>query len=227
MSSDGKTVTRSVYVIVLRKDCRRRSPPKATKKRPTRTRKMLHQGRAARPIRTKDKDKKADPDKRRAPKGKTSDKDKDKEKDQSRSASISTTSASAFWLFPSRRNNYIDCLAGKTGELFCRRISPAALTQRAAQLIFSKFDLSQAQSRTAHRRRADRFRSLRTAKSILYQQGTTGSSRPPRHPQNPAKARSSSTIWKCGSSRAPNGRRCFMKSGASSAISSTTRIITA
>ena len=70
------------------------------------------------------------------------------------------------------------------------------------------------------------LRCQQTGRKCCTNKGRDGLSLRRRRRPNLAKARSSSTRWKSGSSPAPNGSRCTTKSGASSAISSTTRIIT-
>ena len=147
MSTDGKTVTRSVYVVVLRKDLPSPLAPEsdeeksATDKKDADSSKDAGKDAAKSEPDKKDSDKKPDQDA-------DSDKGKDKDKDkQPVKVTIDFDNVSQRILaLPLPPRNYVALFPGKTGELFTLELPPASDTPGPPSFVLSKFDLSKRKS---------------------------------------------------------------------------------
>ena len=135
MSTDGKAVTRSVYVIVLRKDLPSPLAPESDEEKAEGDKKDAPSSADAAKGDQDKKDKKKDQDK---------DKDKDKEPVK---VSIDFDNISQRILaLPIPAKDYAALFAGKTGELLIVELPPAPDSDGPPMLVLSKFDLSKLKS---------------------------------------------------------------------------------
>jgi tricorn protease len=139
MSTDGKQVTRNVYVIVLRKDLPSPLAPESDEEKSDAEKKDAD---ASQDVSKDDhdqgdKDKKKDEDK-------DENKEKNKEKDkQPVKMSIDFENISQRILaLPLPAKNYVALAPGKAGELFVAELPPAPDSEGSPSLVLSKFDLS-------------------------------------------------------------------------------------
>ena len=169
MSTDGKAVTRSVYVVVLRKDLPSPLAPESDEEKADADAKKSDGSDGAKD----DKDKKKDSDKA---KDKDSDKDRDKDKAKDKDkepvkVTIDFDNISQRILaLPLPPKDYVGLAAGKAGELFVAELPPAPDSQGPPAITVSKFDLS--------KRKTDQlvagiqnFAVSFNGEKILYQQG--------------------------------------------------------
>ncbi len=165
MSSDGKEVTRSVYLIVLGKDLASPLAPESDdEKGDTDTKKSDSTDGAK-----DDKDKKKDSDKEKSKDG-DKDKGKDKDKEPVKVVIDFDNISQRILALPLPPKNYVGLAAGKAGELFVAEIPPAPDSQGPPAITVSKFDLS--------KRKTDQivagvqnFAISFNGEKILYQQG--------------------------------------------------------
>jgi tricorn protease len=161
MSSDGKEVTRNVYVIVLRKDLPSPLAPESDEEKTD-----------------ADAKKKDDADKPKDEKStKDSDKDKDKSKEPVKVAIDFDNISQRILALPLPPKDYAAVVAGKTGELFVADLPAGADPQAPPSMTVSKFDLS--------KRKTDQivagvqnFAISFNGEKILYQQGENWSIAP-------------------------------------------------
>ncbi|MGA8677076.1 MAG: PDZ domain-containing protein [Candidatus Acidiferrales bacterium] len=138
MSSDGKQVTRNVYVIVLRKDLPSPLAPESDEEKTDSDKKDTDNSKDASKD-DSDKDNKKDADK---------DKDKDKSKDKEKSkepvkVSIDFDNISQRILaLPLPAKDYVGLFAGKAGEFLILELPPAPDSEGPPSLVFSRFDLA-------------------------------------------------------------------------------------
>ena len=216
MSSDGKEVTCNVYLIVLRKDLPSPLAPESDEEKPATDKKLpLVPKTLPNPIRTK-RTTTRNRIRTRTPK-------KLRTRSQSRSPSTSTTSASAS--SPSRipPKNYVDLSPGKIGGFSLSNFRPIRIPKDRPVSVPAKFDLTKRKSEQLIGG-IQNFSVSFNGEKFLYQQGENWFIAPTAAAAKPGEGALNSTPWKSGSSPAPNGNRCTTKSGASNAISSTTRI---
>ncbi|MGC2268872.1 MAG: PDZ domain-containing protein [Candidatus Acidiferrales bacterium] len=136
MSSDGKEVTRNVYVIVLRKDLPSPLAPESDEEKTGSDKKDADNSKDASKD-DNDKDQKKDTDKEK-------DKSKDKEKSKEPiKVSIDFDNISQRILaLPLPAKDYVALLAGKAGELLILELPPAPDSEGPPNLVLSKFDLA-------------------------------------------------------------------------------------
>jgi tricorn protease len=141
MSSDGKEVTRSVYVIVLRKDLPSPLAPESDEEKPATDKKDADSSKDASPSDQdkKDNDKKSDKDK-------DADKGKDKDKEPVKVTIDFDNISQRILALPLPAKNYVELTPGKTGELFTLEFPPAPDSQGPPSLVLAKFDLSKRKS---------------------------------------------------------------------------------
>jgi tricorn protease len=141
MSSDGREVTRSVYVIVLRKDLPSPLAPESDEEKAATDKKDADNPKDASKTDQdkKDNDKKTDQD---------SDKDKDKDKDKEpvKVAIDFDNLSQRILALPVPPKRYVALYPGKTGELFIVEFPFAPDSQGPPSLALSKFDLSKRKS---------------------------------------------------------------------------------
>ncbi|HKN60683.1 MAG TPA: PDZ domain-containing protein, partial [Candidatus Acidoferrales bacterium] len=141
MSSDGKEVTGSVYMIVLRKDLPSPLAPESDEEK----------GEANKTDAGDSKDaSKSDQDKKDGDKKADSNKDKDKDKDKDKEPVKVTIDFDninqRILALPLPPKNYVGLFAGKTGDLFILELPPAPDSDGPPRLALSKFDLSKRKS---------------------------------------------------------------------------------
>jgi tricorn protease len=145
MSSDGKQVTRSVYVIVLAKSLPSPLAPESDDEKIDGEKKDADSSKSDASKDEKDKEKSKD-DKSKdkdADKDKEKDKDKDKKDKEPVKVAIDFDGISQRILaLPLPARNYNGLFAGKTGELFVVENPPAPDADGPPKLVVSKFDLS-------------------------------------------------------------------------------------
>ena len=141
MSTDGKAVTRSVYVVVLRKDLPSPLAPESDEEKPATDKKDADSSKdtAKSEPDKKDGDKKSDQDA-------DSDKGKDKDKQPVKVTIDFDNLSQRILALPLPPRNYVALFAGKTGELFTLELPPASDTPGPPSLVLSKFDLSKRKS---------------------------------------------------------------------------------
>ena len=138
MSSDGKQVTRNVYVIVLRKDLPSPLAPESDEEKTDSDKKDTDNSKDASKDES-DKDNKKDAEK---------DKEKDKSKDKEKSkepvkVSIDFDNISQRILaLPLPAKDYVGLFAGKAGEFLILELPPAPDSEGPPSLVLSKFDLA-------------------------------------------------------------------------------------
>ena len=177
MSTDGKFVTRSVYLAVLRKDLPSPLAPESDEEK-TDAEKKVAAG----------DDKDAAKDKKDASKDDAKAKDDDADKSEKKEAVKVTIDfdniSQRILALPLPARDYAALLAGKTGEIFVAEVPPTVDPQGPPQLIFSKFDLT--------KRKQDQL--IAGVQSIslsangekyLYQQGDTWAIAPTASPAKP------------------------------------------
>ncbi len=147
MSSDGKEVTRSVYVIVLRKDLPSPLAPESDEEKPATDKKDADSSKDASNSDQdkKDTDKKSDQD-TESDKGKDKEKGKDKDKEPVKVTIDFDNISQRILALPVPARNYVDLSPGKTGELFTLEFPPTPDAQGPPSLIFAKFDLTKRKS---------------------------------------------------------------------------------
>jgi tricorn protease len=137
MSTDGKQVTRSVYVIVLRKDLPSPLAAESDEEKAEGDKKDADNSKDA----SKDDGDKGEKDKK-----KDDDRDKDKSKDKGKEpvkVSIDFDNISQRILaLPLPPQNYVGLFAGKSGELLILELPPAPDSDGPPNLVLSKFDLT-------------------------------------------------------------------------------------
>jgi tricorn protease len=140
MSSDGKEVTRNVYVVVLAKSLPSPLAPESDDEKIDGDKKDADSSKPDASKDEKDKDK----DKSKDDKSKDKDKDKDKEKTKEPvKVTIDFDGISQRILaLPLPARNYTGLFAGKTGEIFVVENPPAPDADGPPKLVVSKFDLS-------------------------------------------------------------------------------------
>jgi tricorn protease len=165
MSSDGKEVTRSVYLIVLGKDLASPLAPESDDEKADTDAKKSDSTDGAKD----DKDKKKDSDKEKSKDG-DKDKGKDKDKEPVKVVIDFDNISQRILALPLPPKNYVGLAAGKAGELFVAEIPPAPDSQGPPAITVSKFDLS--------KRKTDQivagvqnFAISFNGEKILYQQG--------------------------------------------------------
>jgi tricorn protease len=165
MSSDGKEVTRSVYLIVLGKDLASPLAPESDDEKADTDAKKSDSTDGAKD----DKDKKRDSDKEKSKDG-DKDKGKDKDKEPVKVVIDFDNISQRILALPLPPKNYVGLAAGKAGELFVAEIPPAPDSQGPPAITVSKFDLS--------KRKTDQivagvqnFAISFNGEKILYQQG--------------------------------------------------------
>jgi tricorn protease len=153
MSTDGRSVTRSVYVVVLRKDLPSPLAPESDEEKPESAKKDAETGSAdaskddknkdQAPDKTSDKSKDKSKDKRKEDdKDKDKDKEKDKEKEPVNVAIDFDNISQRILALPIPDKNYAAMFAGKTGELFLVENPLAPDPNGPPALSVTKFDLS-------------------------------------------------------------------------------------
>ena len=177
MSTDGKFVTRSVYLVVLRKDLPSPLAPESDEEK-TDAEKKAAAG----------DDKDAAKDKKDASKDDAKAKDGDADKSDKKEAVKVTIDfdniSQRIIVLPLPARDYAALLAGKTGEIFVAEVPPTVDPQGPPQLIFSKFDLT--------KRKEDQLIAGVQSVSVsangekyLYQQGDTWAIAPTASPAKP------------------------------------------
>lgn len=177
MSTDGKFVTRSVYLVVLRKDLPSPLAPESDEEK-TDAEKKAAAG----------DDKDAAKDKKDAskddPKAKDGDTDKSDKKEAVKVTIDFDNVSQRILALPLPARDYAALLAGKTGEIFLAEVPATLDPQGPPQLIFSKFDLN--------KRKEDQL--IAGVQSIslsangekyLYQQGDAWAMAPTASPAKP------------------------------------------
>jgi tricorn protease len=147
MSSDGKEVTRSVYVIVLRKDLPSPLAPESDEEKPATDKKDADSSRSDQD--KKDTDKKSDPEAdsdKSKDKEKGKDKDKDKDKEPVKVTIDFDNISQRILALPLPPKNYVDLSPGKIGGLFTLEFPPAPDSQGPPSLVLAKFDLTKRKS---------------------------------------------------------------------------------
>ncbi|MGA7921507.1 MAG: PDZ domain-containing protein [Candidatus Acidiferrales bacterium] len=139
MSTDGKQVTRNVYVMVLRKDLPSPLAPESDEEKSAAENKDAD---GSKDSSKEDRDQ-ADRDKKKN-EGKDKDKIKDTEKDKEPvKVSVDFENISQRILaLPLPAKNYLALAPGKAGELFAVELPPAPDSEGPPNLVLSKFDLS-------------------------------------------------------------------------------------
>ncbi len=136
MSSDGKEVTRNVYVIVLRTDLPSPLAPESDEEKTGSDKQDADNSKDASKD-DSDKDKKKDADQ---------DKDKSKDKEKSKEpvkVSIDFDNVSQRILaLPLPAKDYVSVFAGKEGEFLILEMPPAPDSEGPPSLVLSKFDLA-------------------------------------------------------------------------------------
>ncbi len=178
MSTDGKFVTRSVYLIVLRKDLPSPLAPESDEEKTDADKKA--------PGDSKD----ADKDKKDASKDDAKAKSGDAEKSDKKEAVTVTIDfdniSQRILALPMPSRDYAGLFAGKTGEIFVAEVPPTVDAQGPPALTFSKFDLA--------KRKEDQLiagvQSLSVSangEKYLYQQGETWAIAPTATPAKPGE----------------------------------------
>src|SRR5271168_1439582 len=204
MSSDGKEVTRSVYVIVLRKDLASPLAPESDEEKPATDKKDADSSKSDQD--KKDTDKKSDQDTdsdkgKEKEKGKDKDKDKDKDKEPVKVTIDFDNLSQRILALPIPPKNYVDLFPGKTGELFTLELPPAPDAQGPPSLVFAKFDLTKRKSEPIISGIQNASVSFNGEK-FLYQQGESWFIAPTAAAPKPGEGALKLDSWKSGWSRA-------------------------
>ncbi len=219
LSGFQRPVTRSVYAVVLKKGDPNPVDPQSDDE------KIAKAGRKTQKTATKTKAKK----RAKTPTRKTPEKMKRRTRKKKKPPAVTIDFegiGQRVVSLPIKAANYASLDTGKAGTLFLTETPTCPAARRAAVPAAHdeqvRSDHAQNGAVPGRHQRLLGFRERRK-NSVSHRVRRPGSSRrlPPH--RNPAKARSSSTTCKSTSTRAPNGRRCITKSGASNATSSTTR----
>jgi tricorn protease len=137
MSTDGKEVTRAVYVVVLRKDLPSPLAPESDEEKSEADSKKSDSADGAKD----DKDKTKDSGKEKAKDG-DKDQDKDKTKEPVKVTIDFDNISQRILALPLPPKDYSAVVAGKAGELFVAELPPAQDPQAPPAFTVSKFDLS-------------------------------------------------------------------------------------
>ncbi len=207
MSSMDRPVTRSVYVVVLRKDSPSPLAPESDEEK----------GRGS-----------EEGQPRRRPRREGQAARKRSKEVEPVVASTSTASASASWPCPSRRATTSGLAAGKAGDALPARRAAGGSGRPARGRHPAQVRPENAQVGEDDRRHPRRSSSPPTARRSCSAQGAQWVDRGRRRAAQAGRGRAEdSTAWRSASIRAPSGGRCTARSGASSATSSTTPTCTA
>jgi tricorn protease len=166
MSSDGKQVTRSVYITVLRKDLPSPLAPESDEEKTDADAKKDGGNDAAKDDKDKSKD---------SSKDKNNDADKDKAKDTGKKEDVTVSVdfdniSQRILALPLPPRNYIALAQGKTGELIVAEIPPAAEFSGPPPITLSRFDLSKRKAEPIIAG-VQNFAVSFNGEKLLYQQG--------------------------------------------------------
>jgi len=233
MSSLNRPVSSSAYVVVLRKDLPSPLAPESDEEKVAEEQKKSDQDKPLGEVKTKKKSKAADEEEASAEDQENGSSQGKKEEPVVVRVDMDNISQRILAL-PIPARNYVDLQAGKTGELFLLE-APPVLSEEDFQnpkMVLHKFTLK--------KRKVDKFvdgiadfRLSHDGKKLLYRKGeqwiiasTDAPPKPsadePKPGEGPLKLENLQVMWIPGRS----GTRCITRYGASSATSSTTRIIT-
>ncbi|MFZ3216044.1 MAG: PDZ domain-containing protein [Candidatus Acidiferrales bacterium] len=181
MSTDGKEVTRSVYVVVLRKDLPSPLAPESDEEKSAADKKESGDSQDGAP---------AEPDKqgsdKKSDQGKEADKDKSKSKEPVKVTIDFDNISQRILALPLPPKNYVGLFAGKTGELFTLEFPPTPDSEGPPSFVLAKFDLSKRKSDQLIAGIQNAAVSFNGEK-VLYQQGESWFIAPTAQPPKPGE----------------------------------------